>query len=228
MYSVASIIADVYFQYAKMVDINVLITYTKVAEGLEMITTLIVVIISQCMHIWKAYCIPQIYKFYWQLCIIKWDVGRKDFKNPILRTSTSQINSPELSLIQLPLMSGLDPSASVLGNASFCSQAKAYLCENLGSRLLTSKEGGDTKKEVGWNVSQQVTMCQSCHCCTLTFSWLMRGATAPSNQNMARNELRETGVSAYAKEFAESLPGSFKCFTLLFLHLQNKCRNRWF
>lgn len=51
MYSVASIIVDVYFQYAKMVDINVLITYTKVAEGLEMITTLIVVIISQCMHI---------------------------------------------------------------------------------------------------------------------------------------------------------------------------------
>lgn len=48
----------------------------------------------------------------------------------------------------------------------------------------------------------------------------MRGATAPSNQNMVRNELRETGVSAYTKEFAESLPGSFKCFTLLFLHLQ--------
>lgn len=59
-------------------------------------------------------------------------MGRKDFKNPILRTSISQINSPELSLIQLSLMSGLDPSASVLGNASFCSQAKAYLCENLG------------------------------------------------------------------------------------------------
>lgn len=109
MYSVASIIVNVYFQYAKMVDLNVLITYTKVAEGLEMITTLIVVIISQCMHTWKAYCIPQIYKFYWQLCIIKWDMGRKDFKNPILRTSTSQINSPELSLIQLSLMTSLDP-----------------------------------------------------------------------------------------------------------------------
>lgn len=51
MCSVAIIIVDVYFQQAKMVDRNVLATYMKAAEGLEMIAILIVVIISQCMHI---------------------------------------------------------------------------------------------------------------------------------------------------------------------------------
>lgn len=38
-------------------DLNVLITYTKVAEGMEMKITLIVVIISQCMHISKEHTV---------------------------------------------------------------------------------------------------------------------------------------------------------------------------
>lgn len=57
MYSIVIIIDNAYFKYAKRVDLNVLITYTKVAEGMYIIISLIVVIISQCVHISKEHAV---------------------------------------------------------------------------------------------------------------------------------------------------------------------------